>query len=224
MAGIMYGFETEPQMVSVDLMQLQKTYANAGEGQVVTLKLGKDEHPVLIKDMGFDPRFEEPSHVDFWRIDLAKEVEAPVPVEFIGVSAAMKDEGGTLVRVLTEINVKALPSALPKQFTVDISALATFEDSIGIKDLDVPEGVTILNDENETITTVEAPRTEEEMEALEGAVEGDVTDIEGVEKEGEEGEEGAEGEDGEKKEGEEGAEGESEEGGEEKKEEGGDGE
>ncbi|MCA9375734.1 MAG: 50S ribosomal protein L25 [Candidatus Doudnabacteria bacterium] len=189
-AGVLYGVGTEPTILSVDSLDFKRTYERAGEAQVVTLTLNGAEHPVLIKEIAFDPRNEAPIHVDFWRIDLTKEITAPVPVAFMGTSSAVRDEGGTLVRVITELEIKAVPTALPRELVVDISALKTFEDAIVVGDIVLPEGAEIIgHGENDTVATVEAPRTEAEMEALDEAVEGDVASVEGVEKE--EGEEGA---------------------------------
>jgi large subunit ribosomal protein L25 len=104
------------------------------------------------------------------------------------------------MRTLEEVDVLALPSALVRELEVDISALATFDDVIRVKDLTAPAGIEILTEVETAVASVQPPRTQEEMDALDEAV---VEDVDAVEVEGEtkEGEEEAEGEaDGEKKE------------------------
>lgn len=178
--GILYGAGIESTMVSVESLAFRRAFEKAGEGQILHLDVEGTEHPVLIKDLGYHPQFEEPAHVDFWRLDLSKEIIAPVQIVFEGFSPAVKGDGGTLVKVLTELEVKALPTALPEHFVVDLSKLINFDSSISIADIVIPEGVTLMHELTETVATVEAPRTDEEMAALESAVETDVTKVEGV--------------------------------------------
>jgi len=106
----------------------------------------------------------------------------------------VKALGGTLVHSRDSVTIHCLPSQLVRDFKVDLSKLVTFDDVFRISDLDVPEGVTVVDDANLTIAVVTPPRTEAEMAALEDAVEENIGAVEGAAEKTPEGEEVAKGE------------------------------
>jgi len=119
-----------------------------------------------------------PDHVDFFEVNMSETLTATVPLEFTGESAAVKAMGGTLVKVISEVEVQCLPKDLPHQLEVDISALKSFEDVITLADLALPSGVALTADPEEVIAKVQPPR---DMDAeLAGPVEEDVSKVEGV--------------------------------------------
>lgn len=195
--AVVYGAGLEPKNITIDRNQFIKTYKKAGGSSIIELSVeGESPLHVLIQDYQLDPVRDDVIHVDFRSIDMTKEIEATVSLEFAGESVAVKGLGGTLMKSRDSVTVRCLPSKLMRSFIVDLASLATFDDIFRISDLTVPEGVEILDDENLTIAVVAAPRTEAEMEALEEAVEEDVGAVE------KEGEEPAEGEEAKEKEGE----------------------
>jgi large subunit ribosomal protein L25 len=181
--AIVYGVGTDPQTLTVDRNQFVKMYKEAGESSIVELKIdGNNPLHVLIQDYQIDPLRNEVTHIDFRSIDMNKEIETEVELEFIGESAAVKALGGTFIPSLESVEIRALPSKLVRSIKVDISALATFEDSIRVSDLQVPEGVTVLSNAGLSVASVEPPRSEAEMKALDEAVEMDVSAVEMAEK------------------------------------------
>lgn len=194
--AVVYGAGIEPSSISVNKNAFLKTYRQAGESTIVELKVEKnDPLHVLIQDIQTDPILNEVTHIDFRSIDMNKEIEADIHIETIGEAPAVKALGGTLVLSRDYVTVKCLPSKLVRSISIDISTLATFENAIRVKDLVVPEGMTVLDQPTLTIASVEAPRSEEEMAELEKAVEVDVSAVEVAgkkEKEAEEGEEAGE--------------------------------
>ena len=93
----------------------------------------------------------------------------------------MKNLGGTLVKNISEIEVKALPQHLPKEIKINVEELKTFEDKVLIKDLQLPEGVKILRSPEEIIAHVAPPEKVEEE--LQKPIEEKVEEVEKVEKE-----------------------------------------
>jgi hypothetical protein len=85
-----------------------------------------------------------------------------VPLEFIGVSPAVKDLAGNLMKVLRELKISADPQHIPHSITVDISTLATFEDQILASDIALPAGVILVENPDEVVATVEEPKAEVE--------------------------------------------------------------
>lgn len=215
---ILYGPGIKKSMpLEVDYKGFKEAYSEAGGSTIVELDIdGKDKKNVLIKDIQIDPITSDYIHIDFYQINMKEKITANVELNYVGVSKAVKDLAGILIKNLNEIEVKCLPADLPKEINVDISVLKTFDDFIKIKDLEISNKIEISANAGDIVATVTPPRTEEELEALDSEVEEKVDEVEGVTKE-EEGEE-AEGEEGEEKK--EGEEGKKEEGGEEKKTEG----
>lgn len=184
--AVMYGFGTEPANIKVDRNEFNKLYDQAGYSSIINLEIDGATHPVLIQDMQRNPLTDFVSHVDFRRIDMSKKVETSIQIELIGQSPAVKDLGGTLVQSLEEVDVLSLPSALVREFTIDISVLKTFDDAIHVKDIKVSEGMEILTDPEQTVALVQEPRSEAEIEALDEAIETPVLNPEEEKKEGEE--------------------------------------
>lgn len=186
--AVVYGLKKEPVSIFVPLGEFKKVFKEAGESGVVELDMGGKSDNVLVHEIESDPLGSEPIHVDFYRIDLNKPITASVPLVFEGVSPAMKELSGVLVKVIHELELEALPKNMPHELSVDISKLATFQDRVVISDIKLPEGVKALGNADEVVALVEEPR-EEEVEEQPMTLE----DIE-VEKKGKTEEEGEEGE------------------------------
>jgi large subunit ribosomal protein L25 len=155
--------------LEVNSKEFEKILKEAGESSLVKLQV-KDEDKknkefvVLIHEIENDPLTLKPIHIDFYQPRLKEEVEALVPLIFEGESKAVKELGGTLVKNISEVKVKALPLNLPKEIKVSIEKLKTFEDEIYISDLKLPEGVKILKGPNEIVAFAAPPeKVEEEL-------------------------------------------------------------
>ena len=103
-------------------------------------------------------------------------------------------EGGVLEHVTHQLNIEALPTAIPEAIVVDVSGME-IAGTMQLSELSAPEGVTFLDDPDDTIiatvvvpTEVEEPEIEEEPVLI--GEDGEPIEPE----EGEEAEEGAEGE------------------------------
>ncbi len=186
--AVFYGKKEASTPITLKQTEFMKVWKEAGESSVVTLNTPQGPKDSLIHDVEINSVTGIPTHVDFYVFEAGHKVEVSLPIEFVGVSAAVKDLGGTLVKVLHELAVEAMPKDLPHNIAVDISALANFGDQIAAKDIPLPKGVELKANPEEMIVTVSAPREEKEEEAV---VAPDLSSIE-VEKKGKE--ESAEGE------------------------------
>ena len=97
---------------------------------------------------------------------MDKVIRTHVPLEFVGESPAVKNDGGVLVKVVQELEVEALPQNLPHELTIDLSSLATIGSTLHVKDILLPAGVMLIADTDETIAVVDAPRSEEALAEL----------------------------------------------------------
>jgi len=193
---VVYGPNSEPRSIQVDRNATIVAFRQAGRSSLLDLVIGGDKPvKVIIQDVQRDPLRDDLTHIDFYEVDLTKEVSATVKLEFIGTSAAVKELGGTLVKARDRIDVKGLPDKLVASLEIDISKLNTFDDIFQVKDIALPEGLSIDMDGERAIALVNPPRTQEEMEKLDEVIEEEITGAEEAEvKEGEEGEAPAEGE------------------------------
>lgn len=186
--AVLYGRDRKPVSLEVDFKEFEKVYRKSGENAILNLTVaGEGEHKVLIHDIAKHFMKNEPIHVDFYEVDLKRKIRAKVPLHFLGVSLAVKEQGGILVKNLAEVEVEALPADLPQFLEVNIETLKTFSDLIRVSDLklDNPE-VNILTHAEEAVASVQAPRSEEELAELEKpAAEAEKAAIEGMAKEAE---------------------------------------
>ena len=189
MPAVFYGKKEKSTPVSIVLADFLKVWKKAGESSVVTLKSEKGDVEALIHDVDLDPITEQPRHADFYVFEKGHKIEIDVPLEFVGVSTAVKDLGGTLIKVLHNVKIEAMPKDLPHKIEVDISSLASFDSQILAGALVMPAGVTLIEDATEVVALVTKPKEEKEEEVAPV----DLSAIE-VEKKGKkevEGEEGA---------------------------------
>lgn len=166
--AVFYGKKEASTPISVPKIDFLKIWKEAGESSVVTLETPEGNKESLIHAVDLDPITSVPRHADFYVFEKGHKVEVELPIEFIGVSPAVKDLGGMLVKVLHEIKVEAMPKDLPHNINIDISALANFGDQILAKDITLPTGVKLKEHQEEVIALVSAPR-EEKVEEEEAA-------------------------------------------------------
>ncbi len=164
MPAVFYGKKEASTPISLDLVDFLKVWKQAGESSVVTLETPDGEKESLIQDIDFDPVKGTPRHADFYVFEKGHKVQVDVPLEFDGVSLAVKDLGGTLVKVIHELKIEAMPKDLPHNLKIDISALVDFQSQILAKDITLPSGVTLLINPEEVVVLVSAPREEKEEE------------------------------------------------------------
>ena len=200
--AVVYGENKKPEHVTINRHDLQQLmHHGTGEGTIISLKIkgskAAKEQKVLIRDIQKDPVTMYPIHADFYRISLTKKLKVEVPVRALGTPEGVK-AGGILEYLTRTVEVKCLPTAIPRNFEVDVSELA-INHSVHVSDLKVAEGVEILNDPETALFTVQPPRVEEEVvvapaaeELAEGAEPELITREKGEEEEEEKKEEKAE--------------------------------
>ncbi len=170
--GIIYGAVKENAMVKCSLKELHNVYVKAGENTLVEVTLDGKKIPCLIHAVSLDPITDKEDHVDLYAVDMTKKVTTHVPIIVTGESAAIKTLGGVLVTVHDNVEVTCLPKDLPSGFTVDISVLENFRETITVSSLKVPAGVTVKSAPEMVLITVQEPRKEEVVEVAAAPVEG----------------------------------------------------
>lgn len=166
--AVVYGRGKDSASLEINAREFMKVYRKAGKNTLISLVIdGAGEKKVLIHEVAKHFMKDEAIHVDFYEVDLTRKIHAKVPVHFVGVSPAVKEQGGVLVKNLTEVEVEALPTDLPQFIEVALESLKNFDDRVRVSDLKVAQAVKILSHAEDVIITVQAPRSEEELKELE---------------------------------------------------------
>jgi large subunit ribosomal protein L25 len=185
--GVVYGGEGEPLAFQVEARTLRQALAHGGA--VITLTVeGEGETPVVLKDQQRHPVTGDTLHVDLLRVDLRQKIGAVVVLDLVGAEDAPGVKaGGVLEQVTRELNIEALPTAIPDTIELDVSQ-AEIGDTITLAAVTAPEGVELLDDAETVVATLTPPRlSTEDDEEIE-------TETEVVGEAGAEGEGAAEGE------------------------------
>ena len=167
MPAVFYGPKEESTAIAIDTDVFKKLWKEAGESTVIELKGDGIEKEVLIHEVDIHPVTGEPRHADFYVMEKGKKVTVKVPLEFVGVSPAVKELGGVLLKVLHEIEIEVLPKDLPQHIDVNIEILVDFESQILAKDISIPESAELVTNEDEAVAIVNEAKEEEEPEVVE---------------------------------------------------------
>ena len=167
--AVLYGHGEQPMPVSVGARDFDVALrGHKGGNPIVNLAVSGGEYTAIIRDVQYDPLTRAIVHLDFQHISLTEAIEVNVAVHLTGLPTGVKDGGGILEQIQREVEVRALPTAIPPSLDVDVTAL-NIGDSIHVRDLRVPEGVTVLTDPETTLATVVPPTVMEEKPAEEVA-------------------------------------------------------
>ncbi len=199
--AVLYGPDLNARHLSVDARELwHALHTDAGTNVLINLALDGDSYLTMPREVQRDIVRGTLLHVDFLRIRRDVAIEVDVPIHLVGESVGVK-EGGVVEHHLWELRLECLPAQVPESIEADISSLG-IGDSLHVSDLRVPQHLTILTPEDETIVSVVPPQVlkleEEEGPPEEGvaaeareAVEGEAAGGEAAPSAPEGGEQGA---------------------------------
>jgi large subunit ribosomal protein L25 len=187
--AVVYGHGVESANLTLDTHAFDQLRRRLGQNALVDLKVdGKKANPVLIHDVQVHPVNRRPLHVDLFLVRMTEELTVDVPLATTGSSEAVNGLGGTLIHPTESIRVRALPDHLPQSVEYSIDSLVDFDSAIHVRDLAIPEDVTLLTDPEEVVAKVLPPRieveevpvaVEEGEEGAEAAAEGEAPAAEG---------------------------------------------
>jgi large subunit ribosomal protein L25 len=175
--AIVYGGGQEPSQLTLNQNSLGHQMAReAFFTSILSLKLGKEELPVVVKEVQRHPANSGVLHVDFQRIVADEEITMTVPLHFLGeaVAPGVKDQGGVVERAMTEVEITCLPANLPAFIEVDVSLLALNE-ILHLSEVKYPEGVSstqLAHGHDLPVAACHPPRREEVEAVVAAPVEG----------------------------------------------------
>lgn len=177
--GVYYGAKEKAQAIFVDAVEFEKTYRETGKSSVVNLEGEGKKLQAIVQEVAYEPIQYIPNHVDFYIVEKGVKINANIPLEFVGVSEAVKTLGGQLVKVVHELEVEAEAVDLPRSLEVDISLLENLDSVIQAGDIKLPKGVNLYKTESDEIVASVALAVEEDLSA---PVSGDISEVEVEEK------------------------------------------
>ncbi len=162
---IVYGRKDKATSFFVPIKEFKKVFKIAGESSIITLTTPEGKKSVLVHEVAYHPVNREPLHADLYVVEQNVALKIKIPVEYIGLAPAIKELGGTLMKVLHEIEIEALPKDLPHNISVDVTSLNTLESQILIGDIKLPAGVTTTHKPDEVIAGISVAKEEVEETA-----------------------------------------------------------
>lgn len=175
--GVVYKKGDETINLKIDKKAMAKAlHTEAGENVIIKLHIEglekRKERTVVLKEIQKDPIKDYLLHVDFQEISLTETLKVKVPILGKGEAIGVKQEDGVSQHILWEVEVECLPTNIPEKIEVDISGLKV-GDAIYVKDIQVSEGVKILDDPEAVVFSVEHAKKVEDIvaEPAEGAIE-----------------------------------------------------
>ena len=150
-----YGRGVESTAIQAETKKLEQVLLKAGGTDLISLSVaGAKPVKVLVREVQKEPLSDHLLHVDFYQVDLTQKIKADVPVHLIGEAPALKLNNVSLLHLLDELEVEALPDHIPHSFEVDISVLQEIDQAIHVKDIQIGAGVTLLSDPEQVIAKV----------------------------------------------------------------------
>jgi large subunit ribosomal protein L25 len=168
--AVVYSGDLPAQSIQIESRALSRVLRQAGSTTLINLYVDESSQPhvVLAREIQRDPLTGEVLHTDFFQVRLTEKVKTTPRLEFVGESPLVRSGTAVLLHGVSELEVECLPTDLIHSIEVDISALQNLEDTIQVRDLAVPPGVTILAPADEVVASLVTTRAAIGAEAEEG--------------------------------------------------------
>ena len=166
--AVIYG-HNDPVNIAVDEKEFTKKFEKISENTIITINVDKESYDVLVKNYQDDILTQKIQHIDFFEIEKGKTLKTNVPIHVEGSAKGVR-EGGLLDVRLHELEVECLPKDIPESLVVNVNELEA-GDAIHVEDIEVPEGVKVLNMMEQTVVSVTLVK--QEVEEVEEGEEGE---------------------------------------------------
>ena len=155
--AVVYGQGQEPLHVSVSTKDFVEGRQHFGRTHLYHVDVeGGQKIPVLIKDIQVDRLRRDVQHIDFWAVDMSKDVTLRTDLEMVGRPQGVV-KGGKFRQLRRNVDLVGRPGTIPNKLVIDITSLDAGE-SIRLENLDLPEGVKPAAEDNHAVCMVAAPK------------------------------------------------------------------
>lgn len=156
--AVIYGHAREPQSLAVNTRELERLLEGiAAESTVIELDVGGAVSRTLIREIQRHPVRRSILHVDFQELVAGEKVSVNIPIRLTGTPDGVRNAGGILSQVMNELAIRVDPSDIPTEIVVDVTNV-TIGHSLHVGDIQVPAGIEVLDDTDDTVATVTAPK------------------------------------------------------------------
>ena len=161
----LFGHDIESVSLQCETEQLMSAMAQTGTTGLLSLLIDKAKkpRPVMFREVQREPLSGKVLHVDFYQVNMDEKVKVEVPVVIIGDSPALKLKENYLAHEVSTLMVECLPARIPSRIDVDISTLLEAGQGIHVKDLNLGEGIAILNNPEQAVAKVSLRFVEKEI-------------------------------------------------------------
>ena len=169
--AVVYGHGRDPQALSINTRELEKLLDHiSAESTVIDLDIDGKPSRTLIREIQRHPFKRQILHVDFQELVAGEKVSVNIPIVLVGIPAGVRLDGGMLDQTMRELEIEVDPSNIPNHVEVDVTEL-TIGSSVHVRDLTLPEGVEVLDDDDASVCVVSAPRAVVEATPVEEGAE-----------------------------------------------------
>ena len=180
----LFGHKIEPMTLQCDTLQLKNAMARTGTTGLLSLKIDNAKKPrsVMFREIQRAPVTGELLHIDLYQVNMDEKIKVEVPIIIVGEAPALKLKENFLAHELTSLFIECLPGKIPNRVTVDVSGLAVAGQGIHVKDLNLGEGITIVNSPEQAVAKISIRFVEKEVVAEVVAAEAETVTPEGAAK------------------------------------------
>ncbi len=166
--AIVYGHGRDPLSLSINTRELEKLLDHiSAESTVIDLDIDGKPSRTLIREIQRHPFKRQILHVDFQELVAGEKISVSIPIVLMGVPDGVRMDGGMLDQTMRELEIEVDPANIPNHVEVDVTKL-TIGSSVHVRDLQLPEGVEVLDDGDASVCVVSAPRAVIEETPVEG--------------------------------------------------------
>ena len=161
----LFGHNIEPLPLQCDTLQLKNALARTGTTGLVSLTINKAKKPrnVMFREVQREPITGELLHIDLYQVNMDEKIRVEVPVVTIGEAPALKMKENFLAHELNTLLIECLPGKIPNRVELDLSSLMEAGQGIHAKDINLGEGITILNHPEQAVVKISIRFVEKEV-------------------------------------------------------------
>lgn len=165
--AVIYGHGRDPQTFSVNTRELEKLLEHiSAENTVIDLTVGGKASRTLIREIQRHPFKRQILHVDFQELVAGEKIIVRVPIILMGVPDGVRMDGGILDQTMRELEVEVDPANIPNHIEIDVTKLV-IGSSLHVSDIELPDGVEVVGEEDASVAVISAPRAAVEAAAAE---------------------------------------------------------
>ncbi len=165
----LFGHGIESLALQCDTARLRQVLAEAGHTRLISLNLDSEKQPrnVVAREIQTEPRTGNLLHIDFYQVRMTEQVRVEVPVVLVGEAPALKLKENMLAQELNALSVECLPAKIPASVEVDVASLTESDQAIRVKDIELDQEITVLNDPEVLVARISSrPAEKVEEEAV----------------------------------------------------------